>query len=75
MYIYIYICQFFVCEELIPTADQLQLELCKSLPQATQQTCLLCDTADMSVVGHSRNVCCVTWQTCLLRNIADMSAV
>ena len=25
-----------------------------------QQTCLLCDAADMSAVPHSRHVCCVT---------------
>ena len=26
----------------------------------TQQTCLLCHTADISVASHSRHVCCVT---------------
>ena len=31
-----------------------------------QQTCLLCDTADMSAVSHSRHVCCATRQACLL---------
>ena len=41
----------------------------------TQQTCLLCDTADMSAVSHSRHVCCVKQQTCLLCQAADMSAV
>ena len=40
-----------------------------------QQTCLLCHTADMSAVSHSRHVCCVTQQTCLLCHTADMSAV
>ena len=28
------------------------------------QTCLLCHTADMSVVSRSQHVCCVTQQTC-----------
>ena len=41
----------------------------------SQQTCLLCHTADMSAVSHSRHVCCVTQQTCLLCHTADMSAV
>ena len=40
-----------------------------------QQTCLMCDTADMSAVSHSRNVCCATQQTCLLCHTADMSAM
>ena len=40
----------------------------------TQQTCLLCHTADMSAVSHSRHVCCDTQQTCLLCHTADMSA-
>ena len=40
----------------------------------TQQTCLLCHTADMSAVTHSRHVCCVTPQTCLLCHMADMSS-
>ena len=52
----------------MPTAGQLQNELWKSMPRATQQTCLcvtqrtflLCDTADMSAVSDSRRVCCVT---------------
>ena len=41
----------------------------------TQQTCLLCDTTDMSAVSHSKHVCCVRQQTCLLHDTADMSAV
>ena len=41
----------------------------------TQQTCLLCDTADMSAVPHSKHVCRVTQQTCLLCHTADRSAV
>ena len=41
----------------------------------TQQTCLLCVTADIAAVPHSRHVCCVTQQTCLLCHTADMSAV
>ena len=40
-----------------------------------KQTCLLCETMDMSAVCHSRHVCYVTQQTCLLCNTADMSAV
>ena len=40
-----------------------------------QQTCLLCHTADMSAVCHSRHVCCATQQTRLLYHTADMSAV
>ena len=40
----------------------------------TQQTCLLCHTAEMSAVSHSRDVCCVTQQSCLLCHAADMSA-
>ena len=39
------------------------------------QTCLQCDTADMSAVSHGRHVCCVKQQTCLLCHTADMSAV
>ena len=41
----------------------------------TQQTCLLCDTADVSVVRRNRHVCCVTHQTCLLCVTGDMSTV
>ena len=41
----------------------------------THQTCRLYDTADMSAVRHSRHVCCATHQTCLLCDAADMSAV
>ena len=41
----------------------------------TQQTCLLWDTADMSVARRSRHVCCATQQTCLLCDKMDMSAV
>ena len=33
----------------------------------TQQTRLLCDTADMFAVSHSRHVCCVTQQNILLK--------
>ena len=47
----------------------------KSTFLKTQQTCLLCDTADMSAVCHSIHVCCVTQQTCVLCDTADMSAV
>ena len=36
---------------------------------------LLCHTADMPAVSHSRHVWCVTQQTCLLCDTADMSAV
>ena len=39
------------------------------------QACLLCLTADISALTHSRHVCHVTQQTCLLCEIADMSAV
>ena len=53
----------------------------------TKQTCLLCQTKDMtavsqsrhvclvSVVSYSRHVCCVTHQACLLCQIANMSAM
>ena len=41
----------------------------------TQLTFLLCDTAGVSAVRHSRHVNCVTQKTRLLCNIADMSAV
>ena len=41
----------------------------------TQQTCVLCDTADMSTMSHDRHVCYVTQQTCVLRNTADMSTM
>ena len=37
----------------------------------TQQTCLLCHTADMSAVSHGRHVCCATQQACLLSHTAD----
>ena len=40
-----------------------------------RRKCLLCDTADMSDVAHSKEVCCVILQTCLLRHTVDMSAV
>ena len=40
-----------------------------------RQTCLLCDTGDMSAVSHSRHVFCVTQQACLLCHAAGMSAV
>ena len=40
-----------------------------------QQTCLLCETADISAVSQSRHACCVTQQTRLLCRTADMSAV
>ena len=40
----------------------------------TQQTSLLCHTASLSAVWHSRHVHWVTHQTCLLCDIADMSA-
>ena len=40
-----------------------------------QQTCMLCHTADVSTVSHSRHVCCATQQTCLPCHQADMSAV
>ena len=36
---------------------------------------MLCDTADMSAVGHSRHVYCVALQTCLLCDEADTSDV
>ena len=43
----------------------------------TQQTCLLCQTADISAVLHSRHVCvcCVTRQICQLRHTADTCVV
>ena len=41
----------------------------------TQQTFLLCVTADMSAVRHGRDVCCETQPICLLSETADMSAV
>ena len=41
----------------------------------TQQTCLLCDKADMSAASNNRHVCCVKQQTCLLCRTADMSAM
>ena len=41
----------------------------------TQQTCLLRDAPDMSVVRHGKHVCCVTQQICLLCATTEMSAV
>ena len=41
----------------------------------TQQTHLLCHTADMLAESHSRHVCCHPQQTCLLCDTADMTAV
>ena len=41
----------------------------------TQQTCLLCHTADMSALSRSRHVCWVTQLTYLLCHAADVSAV
>ena len=43
--------------------------------RATQQTCLLWTTADMSAVSNCSHVWCVTKQTGLLCDTADMSAV
>ena len=45
------------------------------LPRATQHPCLLCDTADVYAVSHSRHVCRVTQKPSLLSGTADMSAV
>ena len=42
---------------------------------ATQQTCLVSDTADMSAASHRSYVCCVTQQTCLLCHTTDVSAL
>ena len=40
----------------------------------SQQTCLLCHTADMSAVCHTGRVCRVTQQTRLLYHTEDTSA-
>ena len=40
----------------------------------TQQTCLLCDTAEMSAVSYSRHVWCVTQLACLLCHTAALPA-
>ena len=42
-------------------------------PHAAQQTCLLCDTADMFGVRNSRHVRCVAQQGCLPCHAADSS--
>ena len=40
----------------------------------TQQTCLLCQSADMSAVLQGRHVWCGKKQTCLMFHTVDMSA-
>ena len=40
-----------------------------------QQTCLLCHTANMFALSHSKYVCCVTQQTRLRCHTSDMSFV
>ena len=47
----------------------------RRLPAAAAGGCLLCATAEMSAVSHSRHVCCLTQQTRVLSHMADMSAV
>ena len=54
----------------------------QKLSAVTQQSlfvalrwCLLCHTANVSGVPHSRHVCCVTWQTWRLCHSANMSDV
>ena len=41
----------------------------------SQQTCLLCHTAEISAVSHRRHVCWVTQRTCLLFPTVHMSVV
>ena len=55
--------------QLCDTADRSALWYSKHVCCVIQQTCLLCHTADMSAVRHSR----VTQQTCLLCDRADMA--
>ena len=64
------------------TADMSAGSNSKDICSLTQQTGLLCDTADMSAesrCSHVRcvkqQVCCETEQTCLVCHTADMPAV
>ena len=85
IYVYVHICTFSlvalsrmrpfgpnnVCcatQQNVSTAS-----LCRHVCSITQQTCLLCDTADMSV-SHNTPVCCLTQLTCLLPRTAEKSA-
>ena len=73
MYAYIHIhgtCFLLPCPKTIPLPHSKFTS-----PSFRQQTCLLCDTADMSAVGYIRHVCCVTQRTCLLWDTADMCCV
>ena len=49
--------------------------LCHTEDNVRRQKCLLCQTADTSVVSHSRHVCRTTQQTCLLCHTEDIAAV
>ena len=74
MHIYTYIWQFLDCCKNNSPPNNCGMNCESPYPgphsrhvcYVTQQTCLLCVTADMSAVQHSRHVCCVTQQTCLL---------
>ena len=81
--IYIYIWQLFVSWKQIPPSSNYGIIFENPCPWrhsrhvccVTQQTCLLCDTADMSTVWQSSHVCCVTQKTCLLCHTEDTTAV
>ena len=63
IYIYVVVSRFFLWTETnVSTGLTVQTFVFWWRPVAcvAQQTCLLCDTADMSTVSHSRHVCCVT---------------
>ena len=63
------------CSMLFAEARMKSEYFLKGCSRVTQQTSLLCHTADMSAVSHSRHVGCVTQQTCLPCHTTDMSAV
>ena len=51
----------------LPVLRHKTMGLFRKQPEA----CLLCRTADMSAVSHSRPVCCITQQTCLLCHLTE----